>query len=225
MLEKIIFITYENDDQQYNFAQISKSLLNWRKCFESEDTRGLNIEEQIGLFGELVQLEKIINKGVSKKNSLLYWQGPENGLHDFKHSRFLVEVKTTQNDKEKIVINNIEQFNYVAFNNLYLCVIFFEFKDTGSSLTEFIKRIEKNIFYEVEDKLLFNEKLNRAGFFDFQANNYKTNFVVERVKYFKISNNFPTILPNNLQEEIKDVKFKISVKNLHSFEVSDEFLK
>jgi hypothetical protein len=225
LLEKIIFIIYEKEDQQYNFNQISKSLLNWRKCFENESAEGLKLEEQLGLFGELVQLEKIINKGVSKKNSLIYWQGPENGLHDFKHSRFLVEVKTTLNDKEEIVITNIEQFNYVAFNNLYLCVVFFEFKESGPTLTEFIKRIEKNIFYEAEDKLLFNEKLNRAGFFDFQAHNYKTNFVVEKIKYFKILNNFPTILPNSLQKEIKDVKFKISVKNLHLFEVSDEFLK
>jgi len=225
LIEKIILITFKYEDQQYNFIQLSKSLLSWRKCFESEENKGLTTEEQIGLFGELVQLEKVINNGVSKKNSLYYWQGPENGLHDFKHSRFLVEVKTCQKEKEEIVINNIEQFNYKNFNNLYLCVVFFEFQDSGFTLFEFIQKLEKQIFYESEDKLLFNEKLNHAGFFDFQAKNYTTRLVVSKIKYFKILNGFPTILPSNLSEEIKDVKFKLNIKNLTSFEESDDFLK
>jgi len=225
LIEKIISAIYKNEDQKENIRQILTKLQSWRKCFEDEKYAGLSIEEQIGLFGELNYIKKTLSKNISLQNILEYWKGPEGGLHDFKHQNFLLEVKTFSKNKNKIRISNPQQLNYTFFKNIYLCSVEINFDFSGKTIVDLINELTNK--FSTNEKLLsqFSEKLNQAGYLDVHKENYNEKFIVNKIEYYKVTENFPTILPDQIHSQISDVFFSINIHACNKFICNDSFIK
>lgn len=224
LIDKIINDLQLFNDDNIKFVNINKHLINWRKCFESENYEGLSLEEQIGLIGELSQLQKIIDKGISLENSLTYWQGPEQALHDFKHPKFTVEVKTTTNKKKEIRVNNIEQFDYEFHNNLYLCCAIIDRGINGLNLVEHIENFKKKNFERDNLILIFENKLSSMGYLDIHKDFYLEKFNLIEIIYFKIEKGFPCILPSQINENIRKLEYNIDLTGCDNFLTDDSFL-
>ena len=224
LLEKIINAVFEIDDQKISYNKILKLLINWRRCFEDEKFDGLSKEEEIGLIGELTIIEKLFSKNIDPNNILSIWEGPSGGLHDFKDSKFLIEVKTFSKKKKKIKINNIDQLNYLFFTKLYLGCVELEHNTLGETLLNVIDRINNDIFHERNLNEIFEEKLNQYGYFDIHRNYYQTKFIVNKTSFYKVSEGFPTILKKNILEGISDISFSIDIDKIKNFHTNENFL-
>ena len=224
LIEKIINSIENINLTNEKFNIIINLLSNWRKCFENERYEGLSIEEQIGLIGELIQLEKIIQIGVTQENALSYWKGPDQGIHDFVHPKYTVEVKTTTVKKNKIKINNIKQFDYTFYKNLFLCVVFINKSLDGFTLVELIKKINKDFFEKLNLTNIFNNKLLNLGYLDIHNKFYQDKFNFIKLEYYKVNKNFPTLLPSNCSSFITDLTFNLSLDGCHDFKTNESFL-
>ncbi len=224
LLEKIISAIYKIDKQDSSLHKIITHLSSWRKCFEDENYEGLSREEELGLFGELSYIKEIFSKDVSPEEILTYWQGPDRSLHDFKHPNFLVEVKSFSKKNNKIRINNINQLNHNFFKNIYLSCFDIEQNNSGNTITSLINDMKKNIFKDSIVKEKFEEKLNSYGFFEIHQENYLNKFKVNNVSYYKLEEDFPTILPNKIKKGIIDVIFSIELDKCDKFKCNDEFI-
>lgn len=68
----------------------------------------LTIEKEVGLFGELLFLEFLID-AIGSGPAVKSWQGPASEEHDFTFESLHVEVKTTSGERRKHVIHGLEQ--------------------------------------------------------------------------------------------------------------------
>ena len=224
IIEKIILAVYSIKSQKDSYTTILKLLISWRRCFEDETFDGLTKEEEIGLIGELSLIEKLFVNNIDPADILKIWEGPNGGLHDFNHEKFLIEVKTFSKKNKRIKINNIDQLNYLFFKNLYLGGVEIENSSTGETLVNIINRLNNNLFSDFNLNKIFEEKLNQYGYFDIHKDNYQTKYNVYKTYFFKIMDGFPTILKKDLNDGINDISFSIEIDKIHSFETDETFL-
>lgn len=68
----------------------------------------LTIEKEVGLFGELLFLEFLIQE-IGPGPAVAAWQGPLSEEHDFTFDAVHIEVKTTSGERRKHLINGLNQ--------------------------------------------------------------------------------------------------------------------
>ena len=79
----------------------------------------LSEDQEIGLFGELVALDRLID-GVGETRALAAWLGPRSEEHDFVLGEADVEVKTTRSERRIHVIHGLGQLTPTPGRPLHL---------------------------------------------------------------------------------------------------------
>lgn len=133
-----------------------------------------------------------------------------------------LEVKSTLSSKGSIItISSAFQLETTK-NNLFL--IFYSLSQTqnGESISDIINYIDKKIKNE-EIKIKFYKKLFNIGY-NLTETEYDK-FRIDKINYYKITDNFPKISSKNLDLRIKEVKYKIDLTFCDSFKVSKKNLE
>ena len=211
LIEEIInSISHENNEEKIKTI-IEIKLNAWKKCFENEDFSGLTKEEELGLIGELLTINKLFDlKEYEIEEILSCWKGPENNLHDFKFTDKIYESKTSFTNIVKI--SNIDQLDYETYKNLFLFKIILT-KNTNQlniNINNLIKDL-RNKFKNKEQRQLFNNKINLYGYFDYHAENYKDFYNLHSIHKYKIDENFTTINKKDLKPGIQNINFEIDI--------------
>ena len=113
----------------------------WRALFSEAAQHGLLSEEAlIGLMGELVAVERLLNHGAP--SDLRFWVGPHGDLHDIRSSTHAIEVKATLVREGRIVpISSIDQLEEPAGSDLVLLHLRFDRDPGGLNLTDLVTRV------------------------------------------------------------------------------------
>jgi len=218
LIEEIInSISHENNEEKIKTI-IEEKLNAWKKCFENEDFSGLTKEEELGLIGELLTINKLFDlKEYEIEEILSCWKGPENNLHDFKFTDKIYESKTSFTNIVKI--SNIDQLDYETYKNLFLFKIILT-KNTNQlniNINNLIKDL-RNKFKNKEQRQLFNNKINLYGYFDYHAESYKDFYNLLSIHKYKIDENFTTINKKDLKLGIQNINFEIDISYCQKYE-------
>jgi len=195
--------------------------------FEDEGVpKKLNIAEQIGLFGEIYVLSKLLTKRLSIKDSLLYWTGPFK-KHDFTTSKILLEVKTTTTSSKKINTSSNNQISPQFEKNLYVVFIQLNKSLTGISLVKIIDEFYEKL--KEESNILANEfllKLAKVKYFEIHNGEYEQKYLVDKINYFEIRDDFPYIKKVEVPDELSDlsITYKIDLEKCEDFRINEEQL-
>ena len=217
LIEKIINYIFDSSDFEKNIQIIFDKLTSWRRCFENDDQFILSFPEQLGLFGELTYIEKLFINKVSAEEILTSWKGPDGGLHDFLLQNNIYEVKTFLNKNKKIRISNIEQLNYKIYQNLYLVCVELEESNIGLNVSNLVQKFKAEIFSKKNNANKFEDKLSSYGYFEYQSNKYTRSFLVKNIFEYFVTQDFPTILPENLLAGVEDVSFNLDIKFIENY--------
>lgn len=153
----------------------------------------LTPEKEIGLYGELYFLVKILNKKINIKNCILSWTGP-NKKHDFTFLNLLVEIKTTiSKDNYKVKTSSSDQLSPVFEKQLYLTFLKFKKNTTGESLIDLIENIQKEIKNNEHIANEFYLKLLKIGYFNEHSDYYLQKYSLLEEKFYLIDEKFPFI--------------------------------
>lgn len=97
-------------------AQFLARLDAWRQ-FLRDRRDGLSRSETIGLMGELLVLERLLD---AAPHSLATWQSPNDGLHDFQSNGHALEVKAGLGPSSSITISALDQLDATGLRRLDL---------------------------------------------------------------------------------------------------------
>ncbi|HWA72273.1 MAG TPA: PD-(D/E)XK motif protein [Polyangiaceae bacterium] len=126
--------------------------------------RVLSAERQMGLFGELLVLEHILNRAPPEA-AIACWRGPLGEEHDFDVGEGDVEVKTTTSEGRRHWIGSLGQLCPSVGRPLWLASIQLTGAGIGgTSLAELIARIENRLTGNAIEA--FNDKLLVVGWTD-----------------------------------------------------------
>ncbi len=192
--------------------------------FSSGKASEISIEKQIGLIGELLIFQDLLNE-FPDSNQLNNWHGPEGYKIDFIFSnKFGIEVKSRiQPFKDWISISSSEQLD----NDLeaqHLAVCDFLPSDTGKTL----KDIADEVIIKLDDHEKVNEFIEkmRKGKFDYFTN-YSNLIKVTLFKksYFDTKTDSFPILKREQNIRIDKIKYDININGLTTINFMDSLAK
>jgi hypothetical protein len=201
----------QNDDQKL-IKMINQRLYQWKELFRIAGGQGLSLKKQLGLFGELYFLKKIIKQNIDIDFCFDLWRGPENDVRDYEYNQWALEVKTTHTHNHQILhISSERQLDTNLLDNLYLFHISLE-KRSGNeyTLNRIIDEIYHLINHHIDADYKFKTKLAKYGYFDHQKelyNNYS--FIIRNETYYLVKDDFPRIEENFLLDGVGDVKYSL----------------
>jgi hypothetical protein len=119
--ESYLLLSDITDMIQQNGLSFAAAVRNALAMFEDLLSRAgrLGIEEQVGLYGELLFLEACVRRG-GPSEAMAAWKGADAAEHDFVFGVGAFEVKTTRTERRRHRISSLEQLQPTPEADLWL---------------------------------------------------------------------------------------------------------
>lgn len=184
--------------------------------FSDDKSLKLSKKEEQGLFGELLFIKNYLYE-TGDETIISSWTGPAKNKHDFIFPNNVgVEVKTISSQTQKtILISNENQLNDKERKVLFLNLYVLEINPTGMRIDELIEMIGNKI-NSFGVKKHFNQKLLEYGLI---LNFYRGQYAFSKINQYvyKVDENFPRIIKEQLNENIFEVKYRVNLDNQNVF--------
>jgi hypothetical protein len=170
----------------------TRTVLSDSANFFKSNKSGLGKNEQMGLYGELILLEKLLNHFPKKSLEVVNgWKGPTGSYHDFAYSDRSIEVKTTKKKIPEATIGSEKQLDRMKLTNLWLNAYSYVPDSGRDTLPKIISRIEKKLKGTAASRT-FSRLLNiHCGRDEFDS--YDTTYSESKHYWFEIKKGFPAI--------------------------------
>lgn len=196
----------------------------WKKLFDKINFNGLTIEQQKGLIGELLFLNYLLNREKTARNAVNAWTGVEQDFQakDFTLGTIGIEIKFTSAKQPRIKVSNERQLDAENLSNLFLVLYSTEaVKDNGISLNSIVDQTRQN-FKTVEERNIFNGKLQLYGYFDADREHYGKMYSLNKTFAFAVTNDFPKIVKKHLPLGVYDISYSIEISAIEHFIIDIE---
>lgn len=212
---------------------VCKRLESWKELLRSMGL--LSAEQQIGLWGELWLLHRLL--GIYGPPGLESWTGPLAEPHDFRFSRTEVEVKTTRNRQRTHIIAGLDQLTPSSGLRLFLLSLQLEPANTSDamSLPRMVSSVREALASDAARQSSFEQTLRDAcGYFATDEQTYGGQFRLRsQPALILVDNSFPQLTRETIRaavgidsgERILDVRYTVNVDNLGSVDGTPAFLE
>lgn len=244
-----ITLTVENNDDSQIFYYLSKSLMDateilpigkdssaarvilthlgrWQKILKNKGSKLLNLNKQVGLFGELMILDNIFLENLNADEAVACWTGPHGHEQDFEYGTSLVEVKTSRTSSDKkIKISSADQLDTVSgeITLVHQTVGVFENKPPESlSLNQKVQQLNEKISNLSMSALdSFNISLLMYGYEE-HPEYHKHHFAPAFRNYYSVEGDFPRIQASDLNDGLIIVSYSILIDSCNNHSISEE---
>ena len=214
----IIDLKYLNDDRL--FQLFITRIRAWQSFMHRGKDIILSPEKEVGLFGELELLRDFLSLGIPDTNVINSWEGPFEGIHDFKFGNGAIEVKTTlAPNRFRAQISSLEQLDDALVQPLFLAAMRLSLNSSGITLPQQINNLHTILSKTPEALAMFNSAILNVGFTEDKAELYSRRFLSSEKRVMRISNDFPRITSANINIEIKKVKYEIDLDMIKDFDI------
>lgn len=184
----------------------------WQEFMRRSDEGILSSEAETGLFGELQLLNKLINSGVTALEAVEAWEGPKDGLHDFRFGSGGIEVKSTLSQGGfPATIGSLDQLDNSSIQPLFLAGVRLKLTSTGATLPELISDLRDTLIDDVSSLIAFDNRLLHAGYFDEKSDKYIRRFLLSGMKYWLVNEAFPRLTRASVAAEIRSARYEIDL--------------
>jgi len=178
---------------------------------------------QVGLFGELLTLERIMIPALGP-DAIHLWSGPDSERHDFVGPSVHLEVKTTRKSRHEHEISRIDQLDFPEGRRLILVSILLEKSLAGTEsvatkMDEIIDLVRgdpaaSDEFMAKMIRLGWNEELRRTG--------QLLHFHIRGSHIYEVNDQFPRLPPDFVPPEgVVAIQYTIDLANLPFLGVDD----
>lgn len=199
-------------------ARILRAMLGrvklWQE-FMRKGVQALTNETELGLVGEILVLNALIDAGVPSCQAIEAWIGPEGGVQDFVLGSGAIEVKTTLSSLGfPAKIGSIEQLDDSVRKPIFVSGVRVSLRETGKNLPNLISLVTENLQNDPEAMRMFTDKLLKAGYIHSHAEHYFRRFCVDEIKTLEVSDGFPRIISGNVPDGIRRAAYEIDLDRI-----------
>jgi hypothetical protein len=201
----------------------------WHHLLRGGRDGRLSLEEQKGLAGEVMLIERHLLKCLSPREILDSWRGPLDSPKDFEIGRLCVEVKARRGAATPhIAISSSDQLDTAGVDELFLSVVELDQApaDTFQSFTL------SNLAIRVRDRLLqidvsvgdLLDRLLAAAGFDWLDDYSDTRLIEGASSMFRVTEGFPRLSSSAMPSGITHVRYSIGLQDCLPFIVEPDNL-
>ncbi len=222
--EDLIFNISNIASERQTLNDILNRLVSWQNLFDKQREDGLSEELQIGLYGELYFLRKLLTLSGNNYHFLQTWQVPSNKAQDFHYNNWAVEVKSTHsNNPQKIQINSARQLDNSIVPDLFLYHLSLDIRNVkGETLNQIVDTIEDYLSNDLVSLNNFKLKLFEIGYFDIHKAKYDEKaYNLRNESIFQVKDDFPRILENQTRNGVGDVRYSILISECTPYRIEE----
>ncbi|MGH0514093.1 PD-(D/E)XK motif protein [Bacillus cereus] len=225
VLQNLVDHILIEEEESPLYTVIYEVLDRWHNFFKRKWDAKLDLEEEMGLYGELYYVDKWLEKFPNEPPLIIKdWKGPLKNRIDFVGKNSGVEIKTVMPKiRDEVKISNEKQLELnPVTNKLFLYVLKVEVNDSvGQSLQNIIEVIQEKLIERAPSLAVkFKDLLLEVGVMSEEYNEHYF-FVHEEIAY-NASKEFPKLTSENLPLGITNVSYSIDLSHCNSFKVSLE---
>jgi hypothetical protein len=210
-------------DSGHVVDEIKRVIEKWKYMLSLESEKKLDTQAIIGLFGELLLLERLME--LQGADVFKNWVGPLGNRHDFEFELNSIEVKTTTSKSAReLTVHGLDQLEPYPGKKVIVFKIRLELDPAGISLPALIDRVlEINLVNQEK----FFEKLSRVGYVLEHKESYADlRFQPVLFQVIPVDSQFPRISRTLLKEmgcedRILDIQYVINVAGLDNQSEAD----
>ncbi|GGE95487.1 PD-(D/E)XK motif protein [Sphingomonas prati] len=168
----------------------------WQEFMQRPGDQLLSSEAEVGLYGELLTLDLLLDAGIEPVPAVEGWQGPEDGVHDFVFGAGAIEVKTTvASTGFPAKIGSLDQLDDGDHKPLYLCGQRLGLDAEGDTLSLRVAQLRDRLS---QSGALgrFEVKMLHAGYRDDHADSYLRRFSSLESRILLVDEDFPRLTPS-----------------------------
>lgn len=201
----------------------------WHHLLRGGRDSRLTSEEQKGLIGELLALEKFMLPTLSARDAISSWRGPLGAPKDFQIGRIAIEVKARRGGATPYVAISSEfQLDRSGTDVLFLHVSELDEAipdsvgaSTLTSIAERVRSIVRSLDESAADT--FESVLASAGLR--WEDDYTDALWVHGLDHsYRVEEGFPSITPNSFETGVSMVRYSISLADCEVFRVPGDMI-
>lgn len=200
-------------DQNAALNEFLARLDAWRQ-FLRDRRDGLSRMETVGLIGELIVLEHLMEIGC---DGLTCWQAPVDGLHDFQRDGHALEVKTGLGPASAITISLLDQLDTTGLRRLNLLHVRLIESPSGRSLCDIVAGVSAALLEE-QSRARFENLLLRRGLLpgdDIARSMPKVQ--LRTIDAYTVADGFPRLVRSGLPLAITEATYTLEVRGISAF--------
>lgn len=197
----------------------------WHHLLRGGGDGRLTIEEQKGLIGELLVLDRELLPRIATPDAVAAWVGPTGTPKDFELGTLAVEAKARRGTAEPFVaISSEYQLDSHGLGTLFLHVTDLARgtaeSDGAFSVTDLARRVSARVLaLDPGSVELFEATLAASGFS--RSDDYSDCLWLEvGTRLYQIGAGFPRVAADNLESGVSHVTYRISLVECERFAVS-----
>jgi hypothetical protein len=185
----------------------------WQRFFVRYGRGAMTIEDQAGLFAELVLLKEYLLPNLDARHSVEAWKGPSGAPQDFVTPTCAIEVKATRAKAgSRIRISNELQLDDTAFQRLVIALFALsEADESGRTVREQVQLVRDEVGHDVEAALMFEDRLLEGGWHPDAVGRTECRFAVRDMRTFHVRAGFPRILSEDFPSGVCEVTYCVEV--------------
>lgn len=194
----------------------------WHRLLRGARSGKLSEEEQKGLIGELLLMQKHLFPSIGFESAVKSWTGPLNAPKDFEIGSICIEVKSRRaGASPHVAISTQNQLDTDGIESLFLHVadITGTGEDDSKGIT--VAEVSRKIYEEIRKHDapladIFEERLFATGF-DWQHDYSDQKWLAGSERLFKVDSDFPRITSKMCPSGVADVKYKVALRECEPF--------
>lgn len=188
----------------------------WHHLLRGGRDDRLSLEEQKGLIGELLVLERYLLPLLSPRDAVLTWHGPLGAPKDFEVGRICIEAKARRGAATPFIsISSEFQLDGSGIDSLFLHVVELDQASSGAegsfTVSHIVRRIQDRVqVADADAGDIFAGTLTAAGFE--WSDDYSDSLWVEgNPRLFQVGSGFPRITPERFPSGVSRVTYSIAL--------------
>ena len=209
----IPYFFFNETREEINSLELKKILIEMSHVGDLllENKKSMTKSNLIGLYGELLFIEKQISK--SSKNfekHINAWQKNERSNNDFIYIDKEHEIKTTAINSKSVKISSEYQLESNNGNPVFLEYLVLKEDENGRSLDELVNLLRAKLRNNLKIFFRFNLKLEIYGYVSCNLSKNKK-FELLKQRKIKINDDFPKLSRSNIPNVISDVHYTVDI--------------
>lgn len=221
MIEDIFLLLSNDLNNQYQLYQVFLGRIRAWQEFMKNGQNGLSPEAELGLVGELLCLETLLDEGLPVHLVVESWKGPFDGIQDFEIGNGAIEVKSTLSiDSFSASILSLEQLDDSTRHPLFIYGCRFIFGLDGLSLSQRVLALRNRISSDRVALSIFNNGLLHVGYFDMHSDLYTRKFTLSNCYIILVDNSFPRLTLGNVPSGVRRARYEIDLSSVMKNHIS-----
>jgi hypothetical protein len=196
----------------------------WHHLLRGGSDGRLSAEQQKGLIGELVFLERYLLTLLPTSDAISSWHGPLDAPKDFEVAKLAIEAKARRGAAAPYVsISSEFQLDTSGVDKLYLYVIELaqapEEAEGAFTVTDVAERVRQLVNAEDSGSLEPLESLLEAVGFQWTDDYSDSSWVEGNSRFFDVRPEFPRVAAPELRSGVSDLQYSISLHECEPFAV------